>query len=104
METLRPDVTPNYHKQYDDLTVGDYMELPLSLIKPIITDDYTSPHTEGPIEVFKNRSGIIYIDDGNHRYFNYVNKLFIENGYKNPDLSQHFITVRKVYPVNSWMF
>lgn len=103
MEKLGPKIQPDYRKQYDELIIGDCMELPLSMIKPIIIDDFTQSQTEGPIEVFKNRSGTIYIDDGNHRYFDYIKKLYIENGYKEPNLDNFLILVKKVYPVNSWM-
>lgn len=104
MERLGPsEIKTDYSRQYDELLIGECMKLPLSMIKPIIVDDCTESHTDGPIEVFKNHSGLIYIDDGNHRYFNYVNKLYIENGYKKPDFDNYFMLVKKVYPVNTWM-
>lgn len=104
MERLRSEIKPDYGKKYDELPLGGCIELPLSMIKPITIDDYTNSHTQGPIEVFKNHSGIIYIDDGNHRYFDYLRKLRAENNYKEPDLNNFSMVVRKIYPkYNEWM-
>ncbi len=103
MEKEKSEPQPNYNEQFDKLPMGGYIKLPLSMVNSITIDDWKSPHTDGLMEVFKNKSGKIYIDDGNHRYFELIRKLRKENNYQEPDLSKVMVKVRKVYPINSWM-
>lgn len=66
-------------QQFLDAHPGDIVALPLSLLNTTITDDFTSPHIKGPIDVYalrktateKEKTGEIklWIQDGNHRYY-----------------------------------
>lgn len=98
------------NQQFDDLYIDQKIQLPLSMINPIISDDFKYSYTEGPIEVFRGgREGKILIHDGNHRYFKIVRDLFLENleendNLENINLDEIFIEVKKVYPAgNEWL-
>ncbi|HKR81994.1 MAG TPA: hypothetical protein VJR27_03260 [Candidatus Saccharimonadales bacterium] len=65
------------------LPVGEVAEVPIDALTPTIVDDMTSSHTPGPIEAYALRvrsnanakrigQVIIWIADGNHRYFEHV--------------------------------
>lgn len=105
MENKEFQPAPDYQNQFDKLPFNGYMKLPMSMLTPVTVDDYKKSETEGPLQVFTKKD-IIYIDDGNHRYFDKKRELFAQNGYKEPDLSKTLMEVKKVDPkkaINSWM-
>lgn len=105
MEFKENQPTPNYQEQFNKLPFNGHMKLPMSMLTPVTIDDYKKSETEGPLEVFAKKD-IIYIDDGCHRYYDKKRELFTQNGYKEPDLSNVFIEIKKVDPqkaINNWM-
>ncbi len=105
MENKEHQPIPDYKELFNKLPFNGHMQLPMSMLSPIIIDDFKSSETEGPIQVFAKKD-IIYIDDGNHRFFERKRELLIQNDYKDPDWSKFFMEVVKVDPekaINSWM-
>jgi len=105
MEIKEHQPVPDYKKQFNELPFGGHMKLPMSMITPITVDDYKNSDTNGPVDVFK-KDDKIYLDDGNHRYFDKKRELFIQNGYKEPDLNKVMMEIKKVDPIkaiNSWI-
>lgn len=91
----------NYNEKFNNLPFNGFMKMPLSMLTPIIVDDYKSSETGGAIEIFKDeKRNIYYINDGNHRYFNEkrkIEKLAHENSQK-PDLNKTMIEIKKIDP------
>jgi len=105
MENKETPPVIDYFNFFKELPFGWHMKLPMDLLTPIIADDYKKPETEGPIQVFQ-KDNKIYIDDGNHRYYDQKRELFFKNDYKQPDLSKSFMDVVKIDPkkaINNWM-
>lgn len=100
---MNEELMTNYNIQFDKTPIGGIVELPISLLNPIIIDDYTASHASGPIEVYRSsKSGEINIDDGNHRYFDRKRKILIENNYQKPNFDAEMMAVRKVIPEIEW--
>lgn len=105
MESKEFQPAPDYQKQFSDLPFGGRMKMPMNLLTPVTIDDYKKSETEGPILVFQ-KGNINYIDDGCHRFYDKKRELLKKNEFKEPDLSQEFMDVKKVDPqkaINSWM-
>lgn len=105
MENKEHQPIPNYRELFNKLPFNGQMKLPMSMLTSVTIDDYKSSETEGPIQVFAKKD-IIYIDDGNHRFFEKKRELLAQNGYKEPDLSNSFMEIIKIDPqkaINSWM-
>ena len=95
----RPD--PDYQKQFKELPIGELIKLPSSKIHPTDVDDGKSIMTDGPIEVYQeDKTGKLFIYDGNHRFFEKEAELISRLGYKNKD--NELIEVKKVINDKPW--
>ena len=108
METAEQIPQPDYLDQFKNLPYDSLIEIPMSMITPITIDDNKSSKSDGPIVVFyKEKNNTIFIDDGNHRYFDKKNEISkAQNNYENPDLSKEIIIVQKIDPkkaINNWI-
>ena len=106
MEIKEYQPIPNFKERFNELPFNGQMEFPMSMLTPIISDDYKQSETKGPLSVFI-KGDKYYIDDGNHRFFEVKRKLSSQNDYKESDLNKFFIPIKKIDPqkaINRWMF
>ncbi|MFA5532735.1 MAG: hypothetical protein WDA13_04045 [Candidatus Shapirobacteria bacterium] len=92
------------NRNFDNLPIGGEIDLKMSMVHPIDIDDLSEPRTSGPIEVARDqKTKEIKIDDGDHRFYKVKRRLLAENDYHEPDWRTIDITVKKVYPTNTWI-
>ena len=108
MENKESQPRIDYLKQFKELPFNYHMKIPMSILTPIATDDYKESKTDGPLVVFyKEKNNTIFIDDGNHRYFDKKNEISrVQNNYEDPDLSKEMILIQKIDPqeaINKWI-
>jgi len=92
-----------FDQKFDELCVGGTIELPISLLTPIIPDEMTSSYSSGYIEVYRSsKSNNITIDDGNHRFYKNKREKIAKNNFQQPDWDLEVMIVRKVIPEIEW--